>query len=41
MDWNKDGTVSIKEFLYSMIKWIGMDSDDDEKEETVKQIVIW
>ncbi|XP_042417836.1 probable calcium-binding protein CML21 isoform X1 [Zingiber officinale] len=41
MDWNKDGTVSIKEFLYSMIKWIGMDSDDEEKEETVKQIVIW
>ncbi|WOL14398.1 hypothetical protein Cni_G23178 [Canna indica] len=39
MDWNKDGMVNFKEFLYSMIKWIGMETDDDQ--EILRHIEIW
>lgn len=25
MDWDKDGTVSFKEFLFALTRWIGID----------------
>ncbi|XP_076948037.1 putative calcium-binding protein CML22 [Bidens hawaiensis] len=27
MDWNKDGKVSFREFLFSLIDWVGIDHD--------------
>ncbi|CAH1452963.1 unnamed protein product [Lactuca virosa] len=29
MDWNKDGKVSFREFLFSLIDWVGFDSTDE------------
>ncbi|CAL9122348.1 unnamed protein product [Musa textilis] len=31
MDRNKDGTVTFKEFLFSLIKWIGIDTDHEKE----------
>lgn len=33
MDWDKNGKVSFKEFLFSFIGWVGIDCDDDEDHE--------
>ncbi|KAL7081383.1 hypothetical protein ACP275_14G036500 [Erythranthe tilingii] len=30
MDWDKNGKVSFKEFLFSFISWVGVDCDEDE-----------
>lgn len=30
MDWYKKGTVSFREFLFAFIRWVGIDSDEDE-----------
>ncbi|KAK1318638.1 putative calcium-binding protein CML22 [Acorus calamus] len=30
MDWDKNGEISLKEFLFALTKWVGMDSDDEE-----------
>ncbi|XP_073012868.1 probable calcium-binding protein CML22 [Typha latifolia] len=32
MDWNKDGKVDFKEFVFSLTKWVGIESDDEEEE---------
>ncbi|KAD5508900.1 hypothetical protein E3N88_16603 [Mikania micrantha] len=32
MDWNKDGKVSFREFLFSFIDWVGFDLDDNEQD---------
>ncbi|KVH90970.1 Calcium-binding EF-hand [Cynara cardunculus var. scolymus] len=29
MDWNKDGKVSFREFLFSLINWVGFESTDE------------
>ncbi|KAK1413695.1 hypothetical protein QVD17_35472 [Tagetes erecta] len=29
MDWNKDGKVGFREFLFSLINWVGIDSNDE------------
>ena len=29
MDWNKDGKVSFREFLFSLINWVGLESTDE------------
>ncbi|CAL9764507.1 unnamed protein product [Musa acuminata subsp. burmannicoides] len=39
MDRNKDGTVSFKEFLFSLIKWIGIDTDHEK--EPLRTIEVW
>ena len=31
MDWNHDGTISYKEFLFAFSTWTGADEDDDEE----------
>ncbi|KAJ0965236.1 hypothetical protein J5N97_026374 [Dioscorea zingiberensis] len=34
MDWDKNGTVTFKEFLFAFTRWIGIkDNDDDEDDE--------
>ncbi|XAR67310.1 hypothetical protein NMG60_11002017 [Bertholletia excelsa] len=30
MDWDKNGTVSFKEFLFAFTRWVGIDEVDDE-----------
>ncbi|KAK1294498.1 putative calcium-binding protein CML22 [Acorus calamus] len=30
MDWDKNGEISLKKFLFALTKWVGMDSDDEE-----------
>lgn len=29
MDWDRDGKVTLREFLFSLIDWVGIDTDDD------------
>lgn len=29
MDWNKDGKISFREFLFSLIDWVGFESTDE------------
>lgn len=31
MDWNKDGKVSFREFLFSLLDWVGFESTDDNE----------
>ncbi|CAL1404778.1 unnamed protein product [Linum trigynum] len=33
MDWDKNGMVNIKEFLFAFTKWVGIDDDDDDDED--------
>ena len=33
MDWDKNGKVSFKEFLFSFISWVGFECDDEDREE--------
>lgn len=33
MDLNKNGKVNLKEFLFSMIKWAGLEPEEDESNE--------
>ncbi|KAJ6808118.1 putative calcium-binding protein CML21 [Iris pallida] len=33
MDWDKNGTVTFKEFLFAFTRWVGIDVEDDEDEE--------
>ena len=35
MDWNKDGKVGFREFLFSMINWVGLDSNDESHTITI------
>ncbi|GMI69964.1 hypothetical protein like AT3G24110 [Hibiscus trionum] len=32
MDWDKNGKVSFREFLFAFINWVGIETDDDEEE---------
>ncbi|KAK8518035.1 hypothetical protein V6N13_083097 [Hibiscus sabdariffa] len=32
MDWDKNGKVSFREFLFAFINWVGIENDDDGKE---------
>ncbi|KAL6840976.1 hypothetical protein ACP4OV_029236 [Aristida adscensionis] len=34
MDLNRNGRVNLKEFLFSMIRWAGLETDDDASNET-------
>lgn len=29
MDWDRNGTVSFREFLFAFINWVGVDADED------------
>ncbi|KAK2987228.1 hypothetical protein RJ640_022260 [Escallonia rubra] len=29
MDWDRNGNVSFREFLFSLVNWVGMDADDE------------
>lgn len=31
MDWDRNGMVSFKEFLFAFTRWIGIDELDDEE----------
>jgi hypothetical protein len=33
MDWDKNGTVTFKEFLFAFTRWVGIDNEDDDDEE--------
>lgn len=33
MDWDGDGNITFKEFLYSFTSWVGVDNDDEEEED--------
>lgn len=30
MDWDKNGTVTFKEFLFAFTRWVGIDNEDDD-----------
>ena len=44
MDWDKNGTVTFKEFLFAFTRWVGIDNededDDDEDEWACQQLKI-
>ena len=31
MDWDKNGTVTFKEFLFAFTRWVGIDENEDEE----------
>lgn len=33
MDWDKNGMVNFKEFLFAFTRWIGIDDVEDEDED--------
>lgn len=33
MDWDRNGMVNFKEFLFAFIGWVGIDKAEDEAEE--------
>ncbi|KAH6775889.1 Calcium-binding EF-hand family protein [Perilla frutescens var. hirtella] len=33
MDWDKNGTVNFKEFLFAFTRWVGIDDNDDDEED--------
>ncbi|KAJ7961006.1 Calcium-binding protein [Quillaja saponaria] len=35
MDWDKNGMVNFKEFLFAFTRWVGIDDIDDEEDEGV------
>lgn len=35
MDWNKDGKVGFREFLFSLINWVGIDSNNEVHVEVI------
>lgn len=32
MDWDKNGMVNFKEFLFAFTRWVGIDDNEDEDE---------
>jgi len=32
MDWDKNGMVSFKEFLFAFTRWVGIDENEDDNE---------
>ena len=33
MDWDKNGSVSLKEFLFAFTCWVGIEDVEDDEEE--------
>lgn len=33
MDWDKNGMVNFKEFLFAFTRWVGIDNDDEEDDD--------
>lgn len=33
MDWDRDGTITFEEFLYSFLEWVGLDDESDSDDE--------
>ena len=33
MDWDKNGTVTFKEFLFAFTRWVGIDNEDDDDDD--------
>jgi hypothetical protein len=33
LDWDGDGSVTFKEFLFAFMSWVGLDDDEDEEDE--------
>lgn len=38
MDWDKNGMVNVKEFLFAFTRWVGIDEIEDEEEEEEEQL---
>jgi calcium-binding protein CML len=34
MDLDRNGKVNLKEFLFAMIRWAGLETDEDDSNET-------
>ncbi|XP_074368222.1 putative calcium-binding protein CML21 [Apium graveolens] len=37
MDWDKNGMVNFKEFLFAFTRWVGIDNDDEEDEDLAQK----
>ena len=37
MDWDKNGMVNFKEFLFAFTRWIGIDNDDEEDDNVAEK----
>ncbi|KAF5727873.1 calcium-binding protein CML21 [Tripterygium wilfordii] len=35
MDWDKNGMVNFKEFLFAFTRWVGIDENEDDEEEKI------
>ena len=33
MDWDKNGTVTFKEFLFAFTRWVGIDNEDEDDDD--------
>ena len=33
MDWDKNGMVSFKEFLFAFTRWVGLDENEDDDDD--------
>jgi hypothetical protein len=33
MDWDKNGTVTFKEFLFAFTGWVGLDNEDEDDDD--------
>lgn len=33
MDWDKNGMVNFKEYLFAFTRWVGIEENDDDDEE--------
>ena len=36
MDWDKNGMVNFKEFLFAFTRWVGLDEEDEDDDEGEK-----
>ena len=37
MDWDRDGKVAFKEFLFAFTGWVGVEDEEEEEEEAGKE----
>lgn len=37
MDWDRNGKVSFREFLFALISWVGIDPDDEASDRELLQ----
>lgn len=40
MDWDKNGTVTFKEFLFAFTRWVGLDENEDDEDDEWAQLKI-